>query len=217
LENVLAINPNNAVARRGLEQLIASKREAGKERSSNVLCYPLSNIRLTPNQFQLYERAQFLHREAKQNYVVAMNKLRNPVSPGCRKSWGPKGDSEWLEKLQEVASELYDRVVSLRSIEERVVANGQELETLVPKFIGVRARRIQEMTTEVQEWASELHVQLGETLRLADEWQLKADQWEMELMTEDPDEREVRWIKEEIAIEAASYDGQDLYEWGVWE
>jgi len=134
-----------------------------------------------------------------------MSKLREPVPRSYKKSVGMKADAdkEWLETLQKVASKLYDRIASLHPVVEFLVASGQELEVLVPEFMGSRAKRVQEMAVEVQGWVTELHTQLDETLRLADEWQLKADQWEKMLVTESPEEMELRWMEEEYAKEVA--------------
>lgn len=150
-----------------------------------------------------YEQALSLYREARQRYEVAMSQLREPVPQSYKESIGMKADKEWLETLQKVASRLYDRIASLDPVVEFLVASGQELEVSVPEFLGSRAKRVEEMAVEIRGWVTKLHGQLDETLRLADEWQLKADQWEKMLRTESPKEAQMRWMKEEYRRDAA--------------
>ena len=160
-----------------------------------------------------YKGVKSLYWEARQHYDIAMSKLHEPDEPiphSYKKPfWASNnqtfaaGDKEWLEKLQNVANKLYEQIASLQPVVEFLAAKGQELYTFVPRFMSLQAQRIQEMAAEVQGWSTELNVQLDAKLRLADEWQHKADQWEMLLMTESAEETELRWDEEWLKKEEA--------------
>lgn len=181
-----------------------------------------------------YEKVKSLYWEARQHHDTAMSKLQEPDDPiphSYKKPFWmnsnrtcPAGDKEWLERLQKVANKLYEQIASLNPVVEFMTTRGQELYVVASKFMGLQAKRIQEMAVEVQGWSTELKARLDEKLRLADEWQLKADQWEGLLMTESAEEAELRWNEEIFEEEAddglatlselaydAGYDSLDDY------
>lgn len=169
------------------------------------------------SQVELYEKVQVLYKGAKQLHESAMDMMREPVSYDYRKSVGPRADEQWLDTLQKAAGELYDRVAPLTSALRRVMAVNQALEAVAPKFIGLRAKRVEDMAGEVKRWATEIKTLLDDTVRLADEWQTKADVWERQLATENPEEREFRWMKEEYDLEIAEAADSEVYDYIDWD
>lgn len=59
---------------------------------------------------------------------------------------------------------------------------------------------------------NKLQLELDGKLRLADEQQLRAEQHEKILMSESPDEKDVRWMREEAAREIGEAWGEGIPE-----
>ena len=208
---------------------------------------------ITSSTTMSYEEIKSLYWDARQRYHIAISKLQEPDKPTPRSYMKPlsmnsyltyrpqkfttvdsyltyrrqkfaTADKKWLVKLQQEANTLYEQIVSLNRVIEFLAARGHELYLLVPKFIGLQARRTQEMAAEIRRWSTELKVRRDEKLRLADEWQSKADQWELLMMTESYEESKLRWAEEEnerekgidsitadILAEEAGYESWDDY------
>lgn len=133
---------------------------------------------------QAYQRVQTLYREAKRRYDHIAIQLRMPVPAPRKTSAGPDADRQHLDALQGLSSRLYDQVASMSDTQAFLATSRKELRTLAPEFIGLRAKRVQEMAAELNAWITELERQSDERLRMADFWQSQADQWEDKLARE---------------------------------